>query len=107
MKTQIEENEMRLTVEQRLVALERDVVVLRDTIKLLHKLLKEQGELIRDYIVQKVAQAAVPDEAKGGCRRPEDVLYTFVCRKKFDKIEKDMKQTLKLIENLKFRLKAG
>ena len=98
---------MRLTVEHRLVALERDVVVLRDTIKLLHKLLKEQGELIRDYIVQKVAQAAVQDGEEGGCRRPEDVLYTFVCRKKFDRIEKDMKQTLKLIENLKFRLKAG
>ena len=107
METQIEEDEMRLTVEQRLGAMERDVVVLHDTIKLLHKLLKEQGELIRDYIVQKVAHAAVPDEAKGGRRRPEDVLYTFVCRERFDRIEKDMKRTLKLIENLEFGLKAG
>ncbi len=33
-------NKMRLTIEQRVVELERNNVVLQDTIKLLHKLLK-------------------------------------------------------------------
>ncbi len=50
-KIQNEVTNMRLTVEQRLQALERDTVVLQDTIKLLHKLLREQRALISDYIL--------------------------------------------------------
>ncbi|MHC4664718.1 MAG: hypothetical protein ACYS9T_02020 [Planctomycetota bacterium] len=99
--------EMRLTIEQRLQALERDTVVLRDTIKLLHKLLKDQGNLISEYIVQKVAAAEGMEETNGGNGRPEQELYTFVCKQRFDKIERDVKKTLELVENLRFRLKAG
>lgn len=98
---------MRLTVEQRLQALERDAVVLHDTIKLLHKLLKEQGELISEYIVRKVASADASDEHNVKKTRPEEELYTFVCQQRFDKIERDIKKTLKLVENLRFGLKAG
>jgi hypothetical protein len=98
---------MRLTVEQRLQALERDTVVLHDTMKLLHKLLKEQGELISGYIVQKMASANANDEHNAKNTRPEEELYTFVCKQRFDKIERDVKKTLKLIENLRFGLKAG
>ena len=98
---------MRLTVEQRLQALERDTVVLHDTIKLLHKLLKGQGELISEYIVRKVASANVSDEHNGNNTRPEQELYTFVCQRRFDKLEKDIKKTFKLIENLRFGLKAS
>ena len=100
-------NRMRLTIEQRLQGLERDTVVLHDTIKLLHKLFKEQGELISEYIVRKVASANANDEHNGGRTRPEDELYTFVCKQRFDKIERDVKKTLKLIENLRFGLRAG
>jgi len=96
---------MRLTIEQRLQALERETVVLHDTIKLLHRLLKDQGKLINDYIVQKMANGS--DEANGGGTRPEQEIYTFVCQRRFDKLEKDIKKTLQLIENLKFKLKAG
>jgi len=101
---------MRLTVEQRLQALERDTVVLHDTMKLLHKLLREQGELISGYIVQKMATANAAnanDEHNAKNTRPEEELYTFVCKQRFDKIERDVKRTLKLIENLRFGLKAG
>jgi len=98
---------MRLTVEQRLQVLERDTVVLHDTIKLLHKLLKEQGELINSYIVQKMASANANDGHNAENSRPEEELYTFICKQRFDKIEKDVKRTLKLIENLRFGLKAG
>lgn len=96
---------MRLTTEQRLQALERETVVLHDTIKLLHKLLKDQGKLISDYIVQKIANGS--QEANGEGMRPEQEIYAFVCQRRFDKLEKDVKKTLQLIENLKFKLKAG
>ncbi|MHC4558498.1 MAG: hypothetical protein ACYTFW_11605 [Planctomycetota bacterium] len=58
---------MRLTIEQRLSALERDNVVLHDTAKLLHKLLKEQRQLINDYITQ-VLSANDSEEQKGSLR---------------------------------------
>jgi len=108
-KSRKEVNEMRLTVEQRLRALERDTVVLQDTIKLLHKLLKDHGELIHDYITQKVANANTNDggENNSGNNRPEDALYTFVCKQRFDKIDKDIKKLRQLIEGHKFGLKAG
>jgi hypothetical protein len=98
---------MRLTVEQRLRALERDAVVLHGTIKLLHRLMKEQGQLINDYIVRKVAEANTEDDPNGRAPRPEQELYTFVCKQRFDKIDRDIKKTLKLIENLRYGLKAG
>jgi len=97
---------MRLTLGQRLEALERDNVVLHDTIKLLHRLLKEQRELISDYITLKVTSADSSD-GKGVNKRPEDAVYTFTCRRRFDRIEKDMEKLRKLIENSKFGLKAG
>lgn len=98
---------MRFTIEQRLQALERDAVVFHDTAKLLHKLLKEQEKLINEYIVRKVASANSVDEHNGNNTRPERELYTFVCQRRFDKLEKDIKKTLKLIENLRFGLKAS
>lgn len=97
---------MRLTTEQRLQALERDAVVFHDTIKVLHKLLKDQGELINDYIVRKMASVAAEGH-KGNNSRPEKELYTFVCQRRFDKLEKDINKTLMLIENIRFGTKVG
>ena len=94
----------RLTTEQRLKALERDIVILNDTTKMLHKMLKDQGRLISDYIAQKVASA---DEDNNGNHRPEDALSVFVCRRRFEKLEKDMGKIRKLLETLRFGLKAG
>ena len=98
---------MRLTVEQRLRALERENIVIHDTIKVLHKLVKDQGHLINDYIVRRMAAASSHQAQNGGSARPEEELYTFVCQRRFDKIEKDIKKALRLIENSRFGLKAG
>lgn len=100
-------SKMRFTVEQRLAALERDNVVLHDTIKLLHKLLKEQRELINNYITLKVISADTSNKQKGATTRPEDALYTFICKLRFDRIEKDMKLLRSFIKDSKFDLKAG
>jgi len=98
---------MRLTIEQRLAALERDNVVLHDTIKLLHKLLKQQRALINDYITQKVTSVAAGDEEISGSLRPEDALYTFRCRQRFDRVEKDVEKIRKMMHDSRFGLKAG
>ena len=98
---------MRLTIKQRLETMERDIIVLQDTLKLLHKLLKRQRELINDYITEKVTSAATSDEENGKKVRPEDILYTFRCRQRFDRIEKDIAKIRKMMEESKFGLKAG
>ena len=97
---------MRLTVEQRLQFLERDMVVLQDTIKLLHKLLKDQKGLISEYIVRKVTSVNADDEDKAETR-PEEELYTFVCQQRFDRMDRDIKQMRKLLNDSRFGLKAG
>ncbi len=98
---------MRLTVEQRLRALERDAAVLHDTVKMLHKLIKNQRELISEYIVRRVSLSKGDGQANEANSRPEDELYTFVCTQRFDRIEKGLKKTLQLVDNLRFGLKAG
>jgi hypothetical protein len=95
---------MRLTVEQRVQALERDVVVLQDTIKILHRMLKDQGKLINDYILQKVGG---PQPTKNDNSRPEDAVYTFICKKRLDKIDRDIKRILKAVDSQSYGLKAG
>lgn len=100
-------SKMKLTIEQRFESLERDVVVLQDTMKLLHKLLKQQRELINDYITQKVTSANAGAEESEGNTRPEDALYIFTCRQRFDRIEKEIEKIRKMIENSKMSLKAG
>ena len=97
---------MRLTTEQRLVALERENVVLQGRITMLHRLLKEQRQLIHDYITQKVASVS-DTEAKMGSLRPEDALYTFICKRKFDRLEKDITKISKFISNSETELRAG
>ncbi|MBN2457422.1 MAG: hypothetical protein JXB29_12950 [Sedimentisphaerales bacterium] len=91
---------LRLTVEQRLKKLERDNVVLHDTIGILHKIIKEQRQLICDYISQKLVLAECPET---GCKtngRPVEEIYTFVCSRRFDKIEKDIRKLAKLKNHL-------
>ena len=100
-------SKMRLTIEQRLESLERNVVVLQDTMKLLHKLLKHQRELINDYITRKVTSAKSGDKESEGDARPEDALYIFTCRQRFDRIEKEIEKVRKMIEGSKVGLKAG
>ncbi len=96
---------MRLTIEQRVAALERETVVLRDTIKMLHKLLKEHRQLIKDYIMQQVGTAGNADQNSG--LRPEDALYTFICKQRFDRISKEVESMRKLIDSSAYGCKAG
>lgn len=98
-------NKMRLTTEQRLVALERDSVVLHDTIKLLHKLLKEQRQLISEYITQTMMSSNEGEQKENVC--PADALYTFKCKRRFEDIEKHIEKMHKLMEEPKRGLKAG
>ena len=97
---------MRLTMEQRIAAIERDNVVLHDTIDLLHRLLKEHRQLINDYITQQVV-ASEKRESEAPGVRPEDALYTFVCRQRFDRLSKEVESLRKLIANPRFGSKAG
>ncbi len=99
-------NKMRLTTEQRLAALERDNVVLYDTIKLLHKLLKEQQQLIYEYITQTMMSSNESGGQKGDAC-PADALYTFKCKRRFEGIEKHIEKMRKLMEEPKRGLKAG
>lgn len=98
---------MRLTTGQRLEALERDSVVLHDTVKLLHKMLKDQGQLIHEYIVQRVGSANANDKRDGGDTRPEDALYTFVCKRRLDRIDRQIQKMHRLVEDLKAALDLG
>ncbi len=99
-------SKMRLTIEQRLAALERENVVLHDTTKLLHRMLKEQRQLINDYITQRVISTNRSGEQEE-TRRPEDALYTFVCRQRFEGIEQHMQALRNLAQDPKSGLKAG
>ena len=97
---------MRLTIEQRVAALERENVVLQDTMKLLHKLLRENRQLIKDYVTQRVA-ARENEAPQNGPTRPEDALYAFVCRRRFDKIDSDIDKLRKRLGDLRPGLRAG
>lgn len=106
-KAESRRHTMRLTIEQRLAALERETVVLQDTVKLLHRLLRQQRQLINDYITQKVASAHTGDEERARNVRPEEAVYTFRCRQRFDRIDKDIHRLRRLIEDPHLGLKAG
>ena len=97
---------MRLTTEQRIAALERDNVVLHDTIKLLHKLLKDQQQLINEYITQKMMSSNGNVGQKGKVCTT-DAQYTFKCKRRFEMIEKHIEKIHKLIEKPKHGLKVS
>ncbi len=91
---------------QRISALERDNVVLHDTINLLHRLLKEHRQLINEYITQQMSARDRSEDGTGEVR-PEDALYTFVCRQRFDRMSKEVESLRKLIADPRFGSKAG
>jgi len=97
---------MRLTIEQRLLTLERENVVLQGRVTMLHKLLKEQQRLINDYITRRITSVNQTESQKGTLR-PEDALYTFKCKQKFDRLEKDIARINKSLTSSRFDLKAG
>ena len=99
-------DKMSLTTAQRLAALERDTVVLHDTTKLLHKLLKEQQQLINEYIAQKMMSSNESGGQQGNVCAG-DALYTFKCKRRFERIEKRIEKIRKLMEGPSRGLKAS
>lgn len=84
---------MRLTSEERIAALERENVVLHDTLKMLHRMLKEQRELTKSYTQRMIA---VSDD-KAEIQHPEDIRYAYYCKPRFEKLEKQMEQVQKVL----------
>ena len=83
------------TTEQRLAAVETNVAGLRETTDRLYKMLKEQGELISEYVTKQLVGSDSRDH-RGGVSA-EDALFTFVCRRKFDQIEKELGRLRRLL----------
>ena len=89
-------------MEHRIMALEREVVVLEDSLKMLHKMLKEQDKLIHDYITHKIAgQGQSP--GMDGNNRPEEAIYTFICGKRMQRIEKELDKIRQQLTDAKQR----
>ncbi|MHC4121250.1 MAG: hypothetical protein ACYSWO_27560 [Planctomycetota bacterium] len=84
---------MRLTIEERIAALEREIVVLHDKLKMLHKLMKEQRELTLDYTDKMVSAS----DRKAEIMHPEEIRYTYCCRPRFERLEKQMEEMQKLV----------
>ena len=97
---------MRLTTEQRIAGLERDNIVLHDKIKLLHKVLKEQQQLINEYITHKMMSSGGNRGQKGKIC-VTDAQYTFKCKRRFEVIEKQIEKMHKLTEKPRHGLKAS
>ena len=62
--------------------------------------------MISDYITQRV-MSANESEGQNGNLRPEDALYTFVCRQRFEGLEEHMQKIRKLVADPKLGSKAG
>jgi hypothetical protein len=81
----------RLTTQQRLAALERENVVLRDKLKTLHSMLKEQRQLIAEYITQQVLRAD-GDRATASQAESAETVGHFVCQRRFEQLEERLDQ---------------
>jgi multidrug resistance efflux pump len=95
-----------LTTEQRLSALECAMADLGGRVERLDRKLKEQDELIAEHITKQMV-AATSDGARRGAIRPEDALYTFVCRQKFDHVEKELARLRRSLAKSRSLHKAG
>jgi hypothetical protein len=90
------DDQIQATAEQRLAALEGIVAGLSKTVDKLHKALQEHSELINEHVTKQLAAGNASANRVGGLS-PEDVLYTFVCRRKFDHVEKELTRLRQLL----------
>ena len=74
---------MRLTREQRIASLERENVVLRDKMELLHAMLKQQRQIINEHIIQQITR--VEEHQQGSAA--SGTHSAFVCRRRFEQME--------------------
>ncbi len=93
-------------LEQRLTALEGSVADLSEANDRLYRMLKEQGELINEYITRQLV-AGGSDRQQDKRLPPEDALFTFVCRRKFNQVEEELGRLRQVLAGLHSASKAG
>jgi len=92
----VKDERVQPTTEQRLAALEANIAGLGETVDRLHKMVREQGDLIREYITtQSVAGGS--KSSPSSSISPEDAIFTFVCRRRFDHVEKELSKLKQLL----------
>jgi len=89
---------MRLTVEQRMRELEREVIVLQETVQLLHRLLKEHKLLIENYVLEKMAAPRSDQLKTNQTQEAEIAAYTFICQHRLNRLETDVVKLRQIIE---------
>jgi hypothetical protein len=62
----------------------------------LHQMLREQGDLIREYITKQLV-AGGSKSGQQSSISPEDALFTFICRRRFDQVEKELGRLRQLL----------
>ncbi len=77
---------MRLTREQRIASLERENVVLRDKMELLHAMVKQQRQIINEYILQQITRAEDDQQDTVG-NASSTTPRAFICRRRFEQME--------------------
>ena len=96
---------MKLTTQQRLLELERKVTTLEDKLQILHEMLKKQNQLITDYLT--LNTVVENSDSQNANTRKEDAVYTFICRKRFDQIQRDIQNLKQMINKLDLKNRAG
>jgi len=89
---------MRLTVEQRLRELEREVIVLQETVQLLYRLLKEHKLLIENYVLEKLTAPCSDQSKTNQVQGPEIAACTFICQRRLNRLETDIIKLRRFIE---------
>jgi len=68
-------------------------------------MLKHQNKLITDYLtLNAVVQNQDSQDAPSS---KEDAVYTFMCRKRFDQIQKDIRYLKQMISKIDLKNRAG
>lgn len=94
------------TVEQRLARLERNVANLNEAVDQLYRMAREQQRSIGEYVTKKLVAAGNGDGHDAGVS-PEDAMFTFVCRRKFDAVEKELARLRQVVAGSDSVRRAG
>jgi hypothetical protein len=76
--------------------LEANMVSLSETIDRLRAAVREQSDLIREHVSKQLVAGGAKNAVSSSIS-PEDALFTFVCRRKFDHVEKELSKLKQLL----------
>ena len=82
---------LRLTTEQRLAALERENVVLRDKMKMLHGMLKQQRQVVAEFITQQIVLTSDNTSTESHAE-PAETVGHFLCQRRFEQLEERLNE---------------